>query len=40
MIKADGDMNDSLKKRSVASSPIHPYVFDNIVTLKKAAVVE
>jgi hypothetical protein len=40
MIKADSDMDDSLKKRSIAPSPIHPYVFDNIVTLKKATVVE
>ncbi len=40
MVKTDSDMDDSLKKRSVASSPLHPYVFDNIVAFKKAAVVE
>ena len=40
MVKADSDMNDSLKKRSIVSSPFHPYVFKNIVAFKKAAVVE
>ena len=40
MVKADCDMDDSLKKRSIASSPLHPYVFNNIVAFKKAAVVE
>ena len=40
MVKGDSDMDDSLKKRSIVSSPLHPYVFDDIVTFKKAAVVE
>ena len=40
MIKADSDMNDSLKKSPIASSPLHPYIFNNIVALKKVAVVE
>ena len=40
MVKADSDMNDSLKKSSVAPPPLHPYIFNNIVALKKVAVVE
>ena len=40
MVKADSDVDDSLKERSIASSPLHPDVFNNIVTFKKAAVVE
>jgi hypothetical protein len=40
MVKTDSDMDNSLKERSIAPSPLHPYVLDNIVTFKKAAVVE
>ena len=40
MVKADSDVNDSLKKRSIAPSPFHPDFFDYVVTFKKTAVVE
>ncbi len=40
MVKTDGNMDDALKEGSIASSPLHPYVFDNVVTFKKAAAVE